>query len=189
MFERFTEAARNVVKGAVTYAERVDADSVTEEHLLLALLDLEGTRSAVAFAALGITDRRASVESALAEARRRGGLTRADADALAGIGIDVTEIVSKIEAAHGPGALAGDRKPKRRWSGHLPFTRPAKGTLEQSLRVALGRGDRHIGDEHLLLALAARPGVVADVLAEHGATYGALERALPGSGEGGVKAS
>ncbi|MER7108589.1 Clp protease N-terminal domain-containing protein [Streptomyces sp. NPDC000229] len=180
MFERFTEAARNVVKGAVTHAERADAGSVTEEHLLLALLDREGTRSAVAFGALGVTARRASVESALAEARRRGGLTRADADALAGIGIDVTEIVSKVEAAHGAGALAGDRKPKRRWTGHRPFTRPAKDTLEQSLRVALGRGDRHIGDEHLLLALAARPGVVADVLADHGATYTALERALSG---------
>ncbi|ORT61347.1 Clp protease N-terminal domain-containing protein [Streptomyces sp. CB03238] len=182
MFERFTEAARNVVKGAVTHAERADAGSVTEEHLLLALLDLEGTPSAAAFAALGITDRRASVESALAQARRRGGLTRADADALAGIGIDVTEIVSKVEAAHGEGALAGDRTSKRWWSGHRSFSRPAKDTLEQSLRVALGRGDRHIGDEHLLLALAARPGVVADVLADHGATYGALERAMSAAG-------
>ncbi|MEV3989173.1 Clp protease N-terminal domain-containing protein [Streptomyces sp. NPDC049837] len=178
MFERFTEAARAVVKGAVAHAERQDADSVTDEHLLLALLDLEGTPSAAAFAALGISSRRASMESALAEARRRGGLTRADTDALAGIGIDVTEIVSKIEAAHGTGALAGDRPAKRRRSGHRPFTRPAKDALEKSLRVALGRGDRHIGDEHLLLALAARPGVVADVLAEHGATHGALERAM-----------
>ncbi|RST18474.1 peptidase [Streptomyces sp. WAC05374] len=178
MFERFTEAARAVVKGAATHAERLDADSVTDEHLLLALLDLEGTRSADAFAALGITGRRASVESALADARRRGGLTRADADALADIGIDVMAIVSKVEAVHGAGALAGDRRPRRRWSNHRPFTRPAKDTLEKSLRVALGRGDRHIGDEHLLLALAARPGVVADVLADHGATYGALERAV-----------
>lgn len=178
MFERFTEAARGAVKGAVSHAERADADSVTEEHLLLALLDLEGTRSAAALGALGVTDRRASVESALEEARRRGGLTRADADALADIGIDVTEIVSRVEAVHGTGALAGGRKPKRRWSGHRPFTRPAKDTLEQSLRVALGRGDRHIGDEHLLLALAARPGIVADVLADHGATYTALERAM-----------
>ncbi|CAM5726826.1 hypothetical protein SBADM41S_09146 [Streptomyces badius] len=42
--------------------------------------------------------------------------------------------------------------------------------LENSLRVALGRGDRFIGEEHLLLALTAKPGSVADVLAEHGAT-------------------
>ncbi|QGV78614.1 Clp protease N-terminal domain-containing protein [Streptomyces ficellus] len=187
MFERFTDAARSVVKGAVVHAERADADRVTEEHLLLALLDLEGTPSSHAFAALGVTGRRASVESALAEARRRGGLTRADTDALAGLGIDVTEIVSKVEATHGAGALAGGRRPKRRWTSHRPFTRPAKDVLEQSLRVALGRGDRHIGDEHLLLALAARPGVVADVLADHGATYGALDRAFS-AGPGEAKA-
>ncbi|GAA2513361.1 Clp protease N-terminal domain-containing protein [Streptomyces gobitricini] len=188
MFERFTEAARNVVEGAAVHAERADADSVTEEHLLLALLDLGGTRSAVAFDALGVTVRRPSVESALAEARRRGGLTRADTEALAGMGIDVAEIVSRVEAAHGTGALASGRAPKRRWSGHRPFTRPAKHTLEQSLRIALARGDRHIGDEHLLLALAARPGVVADVLADHGATYVALERAVSGPHAGGAKA-
>ncbi|MFF8830139.1 Clp protease N-terminal domain-containing protein [Streptomyces sp. NPDC015131] len=190
MFERFTTGARDVVKGAVGHAERADAGSVTEEHLLLALLDLEGTPSAAALAALGVTARRASVEAALADARRRGGMTRADADALADLGIDVTEVVSRVEAVHGAGALAGDRRAKRWWSGHRPFTRPAKDVLERSLRVALGRGDRHIGDQHLLLALAARPGVVADVLADHGATYTALERALPGgTGTGGAAAA
>ncbi|MFF8384529.1 Clp protease N-terminal domain-containing protein [Streptomyces kanasensis] len=188
MFERFTKSARSAVKGAAAHAERADADAVTEEHLLLALLDLEGGPSATALAALGVTGRRVSVESALAEARRRGGLTRADADALAGLGIDVTEIVAKVEATHGAGALAGGRRPARRWSGHRPFTRSAKDVLERSLRVALGRGDRHIGDGHLLLALAARPGVVADVLADHGATYTALERAMP-AGPGTARAS
>lgn len=52
----------------------------------------------------------------------------------------------------------------------------------KSLRIAAGRGDRHIGGEHLLLALTARPGVVADVLAEHGATYEAVERVVFGGG-------
>ncbi|GAA4900969.1 Clp protease N-terminal domain-containing protein [Streptomyces coeruleoprunus] len=179
MFERFTRAAKAVVTGAVTQAERAGSGTVTEEHLLLSLLDLEGTPSSSAFAALGIRARRASVEAALAEARRRGGLTRADSDALAGLGIDVTEIVSRVEATHGEGALAGDRKDRRWWSGSRPtFSRPAKDVLEKSLRIALGRRDREIGDAHLLLALAARPGVVADVLADHGATYGALEQAL-----------
>jgi ATP-dependent Clp protease ATP-binding subunit ClpA len=188
MFERFTKNARSTVKGAVAHAERADADGVTEEHLLLALLDLDGGPSAAALTTLGVDGRRASVEAALAEARRRGGLTRADADALAGLGIDVTEVVAKVEATHGAGALAGGRKPVRPRSGRRPFTRPAKDVLERSLRVALGRGDRRIGDEHLLLALAARPGVVADVLADHGATYAALEEALP-TGTGAARPS
>jgi ATP-dependent Clp protease ATP-binding subunit ClpA len=190
MFERFTKGARAAVTGAVTQSERVGADSVTEEHLLLALLDQEGSRVSFAVASLGLTGRRASLEAALTEARRRGGLTKADAQALAGIGIDVNEIVARVEGAHGEGALAGDRKSRRWWSGQRAFTSGAKSILEKSLRIALGRGDRFIGAEHLLLALTARPGVVADVLAEHGATYATVERALYGPNEEGqAKAS
>ncbi|MET7643499.1 Clp protease N-terminal domain-containing protein [Streptomyces sp. NPDC005426] len=185
MFERFTKDARATVTGAVTHAERADAGSVTGEHLLLALLDQEGGRASYAVAALGLADRRASVETALADARRRGGMTKADADALADIGIDLTAIVSRIEEAHGEGALRGDRKDRRWWSGNRPFTREAKKILEKSLRIALGRGDRFIGEEHLLLALTASPGVVADVLAEHGATYETVNRALYGDGGAG----
>ncbi|MBQ1111182.1 Clp protease N-terminal domain-containing protein [Streptomyces anulatus] len=192
MFERFTRGARATVKGAVAQAERVGADSVTEEHLLLALLEQEGGRTSFAVTALGLHDRRASLDAAFAEARRRGGLTRADTDALADIGIDVGAIVSRVEGAHGEGALAAGRGGRRWWSGHRPFTPGAKTVLENSLRVALGRGDRFIGEEHLLLALTAKPGVVADVLAEHGATYATVQRALYGpdadGGQGHAKA-
>ncbi|MET9591420.1 Clp protease N-terminal domain-containing protein [Streptomyces sp. NPDC006516] len=182
MFERFTKGARATVTGAAALAERTDADSVTEEHLLLSLLDQEGSRASFAVAALGLTDRRSSLETSLAEARRRGGLTKADTEALAGIGIDVTEIVARVEDAHGEGVLASDRPNRRWWSGRRPFTGGAKGILEKSLRIALGRRDRFIGEEHLLLALTAGPGVVAEVLAEHGATYATVERALYGAG-------
>ncbi|MEU4027104.1 Clp protease N-terminal domain-containing protein [Streptomyces anulatus] len=192
MFERFTRGARATVKGAVAQAERAGADSVTEEHLLLALLEQEGGRASFAVTALGLHDRRASLDAAFAEARRRGGLTRADTDALADIGIDIGAIVSRVEGAHGEGALAAGRGGRRWWSGHRPFTPGAKTVLENSLRVALGRGDRFIGEEHLLLALTAKPGVVADVLAEHGATYATVQRALYGSdadgGQGHAKA-
>ncbi|MFF1925089.1 Clp protease N-terminal domain-containing protein [Streptomyces sp. NPDC058221] len=182
MFERFTKGARATVTGAVTHAERTGAGSVTEEHLLLALLDQEGSRASFAVAALGLVDHRASVEAALADARRRGGMTKADTEALAGIGIDLTAIVGRIEEAHGEGALEGVRKGRRRWTGNPPFSREAKAILEKSLRIAVGRGDRFIGEEHLLLALTANSGVVADVLAERGATYAAVERALYGDG-------
>ncbi|MEU8699675.1 Clp protease N-terminal domain-containing protein [Streptomyces sp. NPDC048680] len=182
MFERFTKGARATVTGAADHAERAGADAVSEEHLLFALLDQEGSRASFATAALGLTDRKASLAAALADARRRGGMTRADAEALAGIGIDLTAIVDRIEEAHGQGALDGGRRARRRWSGHRVFTREAKAVLEKSLRIALGRRDRFIGEEHLLLALTADPGVVADVLAEHGATYETVSRALCGDG-------
>lgn len=105
MFERFTKDARAVVEGAVGHAERAGAGAVDEEHMLLALLDREGSRGSFALASLGAAGWRDSMERALAEARRRGGLSRAEAEALSGLGIDVSEIVSRVEEAHGVGAL------------------------------------------------------------------------------------
>ncbi|MFJ6568477.1 Clp protease N-terminal domain-containing protein [Streptomyces sp. NPDC091292] len=193
MFERFTQGARAVVKGAVVHAGRLGADAVDEGHLLLALFDQEGTRGSFALASLGAADRRESVERALEEARRRGGMSRADSDALAGLGIDLTEIVSRVEEAHGVGAMAGvgagagvgGAKGRGRWGGGVPFSREAKDTLSASLRMAIGRRHRSIGDEHLLLALASRGGVVAEILADHGVTVASVDRVLHGTpGEG-----
>ncbi|WP_328632427.1 Clp protease N-terminal domain-containing protein [Streptomyces sp. NBC_00356] len=187
MFERFTQGARDVVKGAVAQAERERAERVDEGHVLLALLGGSGgsggsgTRGAFALGALGADteERRASIGRALAGVRRRAGLSRADAEALAGIGIDVEEVVSRVEQAHGEGVLTGGR----RVGGRRPFSREAKGVLESSLRIALAHHDRAIGDEHVLLALATRPGVASEVLAEHGVTVAGIERVLYGGGE------
>ncbi|MGW1277043.1 Clp protease N-terminal domain-containing protein [Streptomyces tsukubensis] len=198
MFERFTHDARRVVKRSWAHSDRTGDRSVTEEHLLLALLEQQGTRTAFAFAALGVTDRRASVEDALRTARRRGGLSPADVRALAGLGIDVDEVVAGAEAVHGRGALDPGvsgrfRAARRRWMSHRPFSPGARATLEKSLRIAVGRGDRVIGGEHVLLALTAGPGVVAEVLADHGATYASLERVMfarpDGHGGGGTAAA
>ncbi|CAL9557421.1 Clp protease N-terminal domain-containing protein [Streptomyces sp. enrichment culture] len=184
MFERFTRDARAVVKGAVEHCERTGAGTVEAEHLLLALLGQEGSRGASALAALGVADRKESMGRALAAARRRAGLSQAEADALAGLGIDVAEIVSRVEEVHGVGALSGDRG---WWGGRRSFGRDAKDVLEKSLRIALAHRDRTIGDQHVLLALTARPGVPAEVLADHGVTYEGLVRVLYG-GEGEAKA-
>ncbi|MET9830501.1 Clp protease N-terminal domain-containing protein [Streptomyces sp. NPDC006385] len=183
MFERFTKDARAVVTGAVEHAERGGTSTVDAEHLLLALLDREGGRASLALTALGGGEWLESVQRALGEARRRGGLSQAEAEALAGLGIDVAEIVARVEEVHGAGAMSGDRKDKGWWSGHRSFSRGAKDVLEGSLRIAVARRDRRIGDEHILLSLTARPGVPAEVLADHGVTYEALTRVLYGEGE------
>lgn len=188
MFERFTKDARAVVEGAVLQAERAGAETVEAEHMLFALLDRQGSRGSFALTSLGLAGRRDSVERDLAEARRRGGLSRADADALSGLGIDLSEIVSRVEEAHGEGALGPAKKSGSgggRWARRRPFAQGAKDVLTQSLRIALARRERHIGDEHLLMALTARPGVLAEVLADHGVTYEAVTRVLYG-GAGGV---
>lgn len=103
MFERFTKDARAVVEGAVAHSERVGAETVEEEHMLLALLDREGSRGSFALTSLGADGFREALERDLADARRRGGLSRSDAEALSGLGIDLSEIVSRIEEAHGEG--------------------------------------------------------------------------------------
>ncbi|MFJ7074808.1 Clp protease N-terminal domain-containing protein [Streptomyces sp. NPDC098781] len=183
MFERFTKDARALVTGAVEQAERGGASVVDAEHMLLALLDREGSRASFALASLGGGGWLESVREALGEARRRGGLSQAEADALAGLGIDVGEIVARVEEAHGVGALSGDGRGKGARSGHRPFSRDAKDVLVRALRVASARRDRHIGDEHILLALVSRPGVPAEVLADRGVTYEAVTRVLYGGGE------
>ncbi|WP_030291337.1 Clp protease N-terminal domain-containing protein [Streptomyces katrae] len=184
MFERFTQDARDSVVGAVAEARQAGAVTVTEEHLLLALLG-RGVLDP-----LGVD--RAAMASDLAAARRRGGMSRADEEALAGLGIDLTAIVSRVEEAHGEGVLAA-AAPRRRTLGsslrsalgrhepvsrHVPFARGTKKILEKSLRIALGRHDRHIATLHLLLALLSRPGTAAEVLADHGVTYAAAEAGL-----------
>ncbi|AWZ06937.1 MULTISPECIES: Clp protease N-terminal domain-containing protein [unclassified Streptomyces] len=168
MFERFTQDARSAVTGAVTEAERSGAAAVTEEHLLLSLLStgvldpLDADRNAIA--------------ADLAAARRRGGMSKADEEALAGLGIDLTAIVARIEETHGEGALSAPAARERR--GRTRFTPGAKKVLEQSLRIALGRKDRHISTLHLLLSLLSRPGTPAEVLTDHGITYAGAEAAL-----------
>ncbi|MFH8287779.1 Clp protease N-terminal domain-containing protein [Streptomyces antibioticus] len=185
MFERFTKDARAVVRGAVDHCAEAGGRTVGAEHLLLALLDREASRASFALAALGLADRKDAVRTALEETRRRAGLSRAETEALAGLGIDVSEIVSRVEEAHGVGAMAGDGrtgdgKAGARRSGRPGFGREAKGVLEQSLRMALARRERHIGDEHLLLAMTVRPGPTAEVLADHGITHASLTRVLGG---------
>nr|WSX49835.1 peptidase [Streptomyces sp. NBC_00974] len=168
MFERFTRDARSAVTGAVAEAQRAGAATVTEEHLLLALLG-QG-----ALDPLGVD--RDAVAADLAAARRRGGMSRADEEALADLGIDLTEIVSRIEETHGEGALSAPSSRKR--TGRTRFAPGAKKVLEQSLRIALGRKDRHISSLHLLLSLLSRPGAPAEILTDHGVTYAAAESGL-----------
>ncbi|MFJ9416167.1 Clp protease N-terminal domain-containing protein [Streptomyces sp. NPDC101227] len=178
MFERFTRDARAVVGDAVAQAGRTGSDTVGEPELLLALLDRTDSAAAAALGALGLRERRESVADALAAARRRGGISTADARALTGLGIDVEEIVARVEREHGVGALAASGPGGRRKGARRRFAPEAKSVLECSLRIAVGRGERHIGDEHLLLALTARPGPAAAVLADHGVTFGDVEQAV-----------
>ncbi|WP_030620928.1 Clp protease N-terminal domain-containing protein [Streptomyces sclerotialus] len=95
----------------------------------------------------------------------------AAAEALAALGVPARR--AALEEA-----LAQAEPRARGRLGRRPFTREAKGVLERSLRIALGRGEQHIGDEHLLLALTTGAGVATAVLADHGVTRAGVERVL-----------
>ena len=147
MFERFTEPARQVVVQAQEEARRLHSSHIGTEHLLLGLLDAEGSPTAAVLARHGLT--RESTVTAIRTFTGAGGL---DAAALGTVGIDLDAVRTSVEAAFGPGALdapRGTREPR----GHIPLTPRAKKVLELSLREAIAAKSGSIADGHLALGM------------------------------------
>jgi ATP-dependent Clp protease ATP-binding subunit ClpA len=169
MLERFTKRARTVVEGAVAHARQATADETRPEHVLQALLDDEANLAVRVLTGLG-----ASVEELREElSRRRGqyvdGLDADDAEALAAIGIDLDEVVRRIDRHLGGSRL--NRRPR--------FSRAAKKVLELSLREAIALRHNYIGTEHLLLGLArCDDRVVSDTFAACGVDRSSLRAAV-----------
>ena len=92
--------------------------------------------------------------------------------ALAGLGLDADDFRNQIRAQ----VPAGEHPAP----GQIPFTPRSKRVMEESLREALARGDRHIGPEHLLLALAAgdEESMAVRLLRELGIDSGQLRSAV-----------
>ncbi|HWD01900.1 MAG TPA: Clp protease N-terminal domain-containing protein [Amycolatopsis sp.] len=173
MFERFTQDARMAVVEAQIVAREAGAREIGPTDVLAGLTRTEDGRAVQLLGELGVS--REDVQAELDRVRRRGGISDAEADALTEFGIDVEQIVERIEQTHGPGALAGGGRRKR---GHIPFTSDAKRTLELSLREAVKLGDNHLGQEHILLALTQLRGPVSDLLAARGVDYVSVRRAV-----------
>jgi ATP-dependent Clp protease ATP-binding subunit ClpA len=167
MYERMTIQARWLVQRALADARRLAHRRMGSEHLLLALVAAEGP-TAILFHARGATPER--VEEEVTRLAAEPGGIEADRDVLAAIGIDLDEVRARVEAAFGVGALdrGSTRRPLlfvgRRRAAWLceqvrpPVGRDAQAVLESSLRVSLARGERHVGLEHVGLALLARSG-------------------------------
>ncbi|MDP9849045.1 Clp protease N-terminal domain-containing protein [Streptosporangium lutulentum] len=181
MFERFHKNARQAVVLAQGNAQRLHHDRIGTEHILLGLLEQPDTVSARVLGRHGLDHDRAR-QSVLRLIPRKPG-DALDADALKSIGIDLSAIREKVEAAFGPGAL--DRKPRTDRRGHLlvghhiPFSPRAKKTLELSLREAVHLKHRHIADGHLLLGvLREGEGLASRVIADAGIDSAALRREI-----------
>ncbi|MFD8531780.1 Clp protease N-terminal domain-containing protein [Streptosporangium canum] len=179
MFERFTDEARQTVKLAQANARRLNHHLIGTEHLLLGLLDQPESDSAEILGRHGLDhDRACRAVTALIPRAPKDAL---DAEALETIGIDLSAIRDRVEAAFGPGAL--DRPPQRGHRGgllsgrHVPFSPRAKKALELSLREALALKHGYIGDGHILLGLLREgQGLGSRVLADAGIDSAALRQ-------------
>ena len=170
MFERFTKPARAVVEQASVAARDARAAETRPEHLLGALLADEDCLATRVLAGMGAPP--ADLRAQLDRLRLQyvDGLDADDAAALQAIGIDLDEVVRRIDRNLG-GALPSKRLPN--------FARGSKKALELALREALALRHNYIGTEHLLLGLV-RGGdrVVLDTLGAFDIEQGALRDAV-----------
>ncbi len=154
MFERFTQAARRTVVLAQQESYERNAPEVGAEHLLTALAMDEETVAGTALAGVGLHAARVRDLAAALPAELTGGRS-IDPEALATLGIDLDEVRRQVDAEFGPGALARSGRPRRK--PHARFSDEAKRVLEAALREAVGRKDKSLGTEHLLLAAISLP--------------------------------
>ena len=99
MFEKFTKDARESVVGAQAEARALGADRIGTEHVLLGMLRAPDSVAARSLQRLGVAH--ADVLAAV-RALPPGAI---DAEALAGVGIDLDAVRAQVEASFGPGAL------------------------------------------------------------------------------------
>jgi ATP-dependent Clp protease ATP-binding subunit ClpA len=164
MFERFLESARQVVEDAQAQGVRMDKPQVRAEHLLLALARDDSGIAARVLSGNGLTPEK--IENAMAATvafeSGDGPVTRADAEALKAIGIDLDEVLRKVEGVAGAqsaGVTAG--RHRGFLAKHLPFSSDAKRAIVAGVTEAKQRGDGYISAEHLLLGVLSQDKSVA----------------------------
>jgi ATP-dependent Clp protease ATP-binding subunit ClpA len=162
MFERFTAASREVVIRANGEAVALGDPSIDAGHILLALLDERAGPASAVLRAAGLEHGQMRAE--LARRSVVPLLDEADAEALKSVGIDLDAVLARMSESFGADSLAGGQQGSRRGRQSLRFDGTAKKTLQSALRVAVGRHDRSLGPEHLLLGLLAEPNTATAVL-------------------------
>lgn len=175
MFERFSHDAREIIAAAYERVADQNAQEINNMDVLAALLRFPASGAGRLLVRLGVALEDVGAE--VQRVRRRGGITEADARALGEFGIEVDHIVDRIEQIHGANAIANARKgpghPRR-----IPLADDSKKTLEVSLKEVVRLGARHLGSEHILLALAILRGPAADILARFDIDAHRLRNAL-----------
>ena len=169
MLERFTKPARSVVEAAVEDARKARAARVRPEHLFVALLGEDGSVAVRVLTDLGAPPDRILAEVESRRERFVDGLGDEDAAALATIGIDLEEVLRRVDPE------PDESRPRVR----TRFSRDGKKVLELALREAIALQHNYIGTEHILLGLV-REGdpLIHDTLTALGVTQKELRAAV-----------
>ena len=94
------------------------------------------------------------------------------ARAMVGLGVSLDRARTAVQVGLPPNASG-------KAEGHIPFSDHAKKVLQLALREAIRSGDRHIGSEHILLAILRDQGSSgAEVLTSVGLSRGSVEEWL-----------
>jgi len=176
---KFGSSAGEVIADALVRARAEGTSRIGEEHLFAALL--ASPDSGPLLGQLGGPDEAEAVRAKVREARRRGGLTAGEEQALSGLGIDLDEVVARVEARLGTGALDSTSVPARR-SRRTSASPEAVAALNAAQRQKAACGDRQTTARHLLLGLLAQPGLVADALAARGITLASVLQSMDAGG-------
>lgn len=160
MFERFTDAARQIIVDAQLVASEVRSESIGAGEILVALLDRAAADPAFAerLAVLGV----GPAELAARVRQVISGEDGLDAAALASLGIDLDAVRRRTDAVFGKGALSGARR--RQPYGHIPFTAEAKRSLELALQEESRLRSGRIEVRHLMLGVLGAAGGTARTL-------------------------
>ncbi len=168
MFERFNAEARDTMRKAYEQAREVRSPLVGTEHLLLVLAGAP-TATGQELRTRDITPE--AVQAALTRRQARDSLasraadlfTAEDAAALRTVGVDLDEVLDRLQDLYGDAEPPADpgrtRHPGWRFSPH------ARKALQVALREALRLRTKQITPEHLLLGmLRAGDGLAVRIL-------------------------
>ena len=153
---------------AYEHAVGESSPEIGETHLFEALLEDE--QGAVLLEAVAGDEVRVRVVAEIEQARRTGGLTAAETDALAGLGVDVGALVGRIEGQLGAEALARPGTgTQSRWQ-RLVLSGTVLRAFDEAERQVGMAGGRTMGVEHLALGIVSTPSLLSESLARRGIT-------------------
>lgn len=183
MFEKFTTETREAVVRAQDEAGSLGHDRIGPEHLLLAALRTPEEPGVATLVRLGVTAETCRSAVAGVVAGRGSDLGDEDAEALRTLGIDLAEIRRRAEESFGAGSLdapapAEDGGADGGRARQPAFAKRGKKALELTLREAQTRRDRHIGTEHLVLALLRADDSISSAVRDRLGLVGADVREL-----------